>query len=49
MGLGVGANVLRTPPPRPELIEGDLKELDAGPGLAGRAFDRILFLQSSSS
>lgn len=29
-----------------ELIQGDLNELDSIPGLAGRRFDRILFLQS---
>ena len=29
-----------------ELIEGDLSDLAALPGLAGRRFDRILFLQS---
>ena len=35
-----------TPPPGVELIEGDLSDLAAVPGLAGRRFDRILFLQS---
>lgn len=29
-----------------ELVRGDLSELDSVPGLAGRRFDRILFLQS---
>lgn len=35
-----------TPPPGVQLIEGDLSDLAAIPGLAGRRFDRILFLQS---
>ena len=34
------------PPAGVELIEGDLSDLAAVPGLAGRRFDRILFLQS---
>jgi hypothetical protein len=34
------------PPPGVELVEGDLSDLAAVPGLAGRRFDRILFLQS---
>ncbi|MGW0231756.1 hypothetical protein ACWDWO_25905 [Actinopolymorpha singaporensis] len=33
-------------PPGVELVEGDLSDLAAVPGLAGRLFDRILFLQS---
>jgi SAM-dependent methyltransferase len=33
-------------PPGLELIHGDLNELDSIPRLEGRAFDRILFLQS---
>ena len=33
-------------PPGVELIAGDLSDLSAVPGLAGRRFDRILFLQS---
>jgi len=34
------------PPPGVELIQGDLSDLADVPGLAGRRFDRILFLQS---
>jgi len=33
-------------PPDVEFIRGDLSELDSVPGLVGRTFDRILFLQS---
>jgi len=35
-----------SPPPGVELVQGDLSDLAAVPGLAGRRFDRILFLQS---
>ncbi len=45
-GVDISGNFLSTPPPGLELIRGDLSELDAVPGLAGRTFDRILFLQS---
>lgn len=34
------------PPPGLELVTGDLSDLAVVPGLAGRRFDRILFLQS---
>ena len=45
VGVDISGNFL-TPPPGVELIEGDLSDLAAVPGLAGRQFDRILFLQS---
>lgn len=45
VGVDIGGNFI-TPPPGVELIEGDLSDLAAVPGLAGRRFDRILFLQS---
>jgi SAM-dependent methyltransferase len=46
VGLDISGNFLEDPPPGVEFIRGDLCELDALPGLAGRKFDRILFLQS---
>jgi SAM-dependent methyltransferase len=46
VGVDVSGNFLSTPLPGLELIRGDLNELDSMPGLAGRRFDRILFLQS---
>jgi len=46
VGVDVSGNFLSAPPPGLELIRGDLNELDSMPGLAGRTFDRILFLQS---
>ncbi|WP_427893156.1 class I SAM-dependent methyltransferase [Kribbella sp. GL6] len=42
VGLDVSGNFLSGL----ELIQGDLSELDSVPALAGRTFDRILFLQS---
>ena len=45
VGVDVSANFI-APPPGVELIQGDLSDLAAVPGLAGRTFDRILFLQS---
>jgi hypothetical protein len=39
-------NFLTARPPDLELIRGDLSDLDSLPGLVGRSFDRILFLQS---
>src|SRR6476661_6386947 len=48
-GTSVGIDISATfiaPPPGVELIQGDLSDLAAVPGLAGRQFDRILFLQS---
>lgn len=44
VGVDVSGNFLSTP--GVEFIRGDLSELDSLPGLAGRRFDRILFLQS---
>ena len=46
VGVDVSGNFLSVPMPGLELIQGDLNELDAVPGLGGRTFDRILFLQS---
>ncbi|GAB3613398.1 class I SAM-dependent methyltransferase [Humibacter ginsengisoli] len=45
VGVDISGNFI-TPPPGVELIVGDLSDLSAVPGLAGRSFDRILFLQS---
>ncbi|GAA1565806.1 class I SAM-dependent methyltransferase [Kribbella hippodromi] len=44
-GVDLSENFI-TPPPGVELIQGDLSDLAAVPGLAGRRFDQILFLQS---
>jgi SAM-dependent methyltransferase len=46
VGVDVSGNFLSAPPPGLELIRGDLNELGSISGLAGRTFDRILFLQS---
>lgn len=46
VGIDVSGNFLSERPPHLELIQGDLNELGAMPELAGRTFDRILFLQS---
>jgi SAM-dependent methyltransferase len=46
VGVDISGNFPRSQPPGLELIQGDLSELDSVPGLAGRTFDRILFLQS---
>lgn len=46
VGVDISGNFLSAPPPGLEFIRGDLSELDSVPGLAGRTFDRILFLQS---
>jgi SAM-dependent methyltransferase len=46
VGVDISANFLSAQPPGLQLIHGDLAELDSVPGLAGRTFDRILFLQS---
>jgi SAM-dependent methyltransferase len=46
VGVDVTGNFLSAPPPGLEFIRGDLSELDSVPGLAGRRFDRIMFLQS---
>ncbi len=45
VGVDISANFI-APPPGVELIQGDLSDLASVPGLAGRTFDRILFLQS---
>lgn len=45
VGIDVSGSFVSAPP-GVALIRGDLNELDSMPGLAGRAFDRILFLQS---
>ena len=46
VGIDVSGNFLSAPPPGLELIRGDLNELNSMPELAGRTFDRIMFLQS---
>jgi SAM-dependent methyltransferase len=46
VGVDVSDNFLTDLPPGMELVPGDLSELDAVPGIAGRRFDRIAFLQS---
>jgi hypothetical protein len=46
VGIDVSGNFLSAPPAGLELVQADLSELDSVPGLAGRRFDRILFLQS---
>ena len=46
VGVDISGNFLSAPPPGLELIQGDLSELDSLPELAGRRFDRIMFLQS---
>lgn len=48
-GPSVGVDISGSfvePPPGLDLVTGDLSDLGAVPGLAGRRFDRILFLQS---
>lgn len=46
VGVDISGNFLIARPPGLEFIRGDLCDLDSVPGLAGRTFDRILFLQS---
>jgi SAM-dependent methyltransferase len=46
VGVDISGNFRSAHPPDLEFIRGDLSELDSVPGLAGRTFDRILFLQS---
>ncbi|NYD41913.1 methyltransferase domain-containing protein [Nocardioides panaciterrulae] len=46
VGVDASGNFLSAQPTGLELIQGDLNELDSMPSLAGRTFDRILFLQS---
>lgn len=46
VGVDISDNFVAEAPPGLELIQGDLSDLAKVPGLAGRLFDRILFLQS---
>jgi SAM-dependent methyltransferase len=46
VGVDISGNFVSARPPDLRFIRGDLSELDSLPGLAGRTFDRILFLQS---
>lgn len=46
VGVDISDHFIVAPPPGLELIQGDLSDLAAVPGLADRRFDRILFLQS---
>ncbi|HEX8550625.1 MAG TPA: class I SAM-dependent methyltransferase [Abditibacteriaceae bacterium] len=46
VGVDISGNFLCAQAPALEFIRGDLSELGSIPGLAGRTFDRILFLQS---
>ena len=45
-GIDIGGNFITSPPAGVELIPGDLSDPGSVPGLSGRTFDRILFLQS---
>lgn len=46
VGVDISGNFVDAPPPGTQLIQGDLSDLAAVPGLGGRRFDRIMFLQS---
>lgn len=46
VGVDTSGNFLGVPRSGLKLIRGDLNELDSMPELAGRTFDRIMFLQS---
>ena len=46
VGVDVSGNFVRARTPDVEFVQGDLNELESMPELAGRTFDRILFLQS---
>lgn len=46
VGVDISGDFVTGQPAGLELIPGDLSDLDSVPGLAGRKFDRILFLQS---
>lgn len=46
VGVDISGNFVNEAPPGVELVHGDLSDLAAVTGLAGRSFDRILFLQS---
>ncbi len=46
VGVDISDNFIPNPPPGLQLIQGDLSDLAAVPGLVGRRFDRVLFFQS---
>jgi SAM-dependent methyltransferase len=46
VGTDISGNFIAERPPGLQLIQGDLSDLASVPGLAGRRFDRIMFLQS---
>ena len=46
VGVDISDNFITELPPNVDLIQGDLSDLAAVPGLSDRRFDRILFLQS---
>ena len=46
VGVDISGNFITAQPPGLELIQGDLSDLESVPELAGRRFDRIMFLQS---
>jgi SAM-dependent methyltransferase len=46
VGVDISGTFITAQPPGLELIQGDISDLDSVPGLAGRRFDRIMFLQS---
>lgn len=46
VGIDISGSFISARPPGLQLIQGDLSDLASVPGLAGRRFDRILFLQS---
>jgi len=46
VGVDISDNFLPAQPPDLRFVRGDLSELDRVPGLVGRTFDRVLFLQS---
>jgi SAM-dependent methyltransferase len=46
VGIDISENFVTDAPPGLELLPGDMRELESVPGLPGRRFDRVLFLQS---
>jgi SAM-dependent methyltransferase len=46
VGVDISSNFIAVRPSGLELVQGDLSELDSIAALAGRRFDRIMFLQS---
>lgn len=46
VGVDISGSFITDVPSGLELVQGDLSELEAVPALAGRRFDRIMFLQS---